>query len=163
MDYFFECMRLTLVLTGKTDTSYITEGMDVYLKRIAHYIDFKLIVISEPKRRNLTIVEQKNAEGVQILKHAAADNYIVLLDENGVEMKSTEFAGFLNKRMVSGCRNLCFVVGGPYGFSDSVYAAAKEKISLSRMTFSHQLVRLIFAEQLYRAFSILSNEPYHHE
>lgn len=97
------------------------------------------------------------------MKNIGSDDYVVLLDENGIELRSVEFAGYLNKKMVAGCRNLCFIIGGPYGFSKNVYAAANDKISLSRMTFSHQLIRLIFAEQLYRAFTILSNEPYHHE
>jgi len=156
-------MKLTLILTGKTDAGYLTEGTELYFKRISRDIDFKLIIIPEIKSKKTNVTELKSAEGVQILKNIGSDDYVVLLDENGIELRSVEFAGYLNKKMVAGCRNLCFIIGGPYGFSKNVYAAANDKISLSRMTFSHQLIRLIFAEQLYRAFTILSNEPYHHE
>ena len=156
-------MKIKLILVGKTDTAYLSEGIELYCKRISHYIDFKIEVIPDIKGKKLNTAEQKNSEGILILKQTENDDYIVLLDEGGSEMKSVEFANFLNKRMVSGCRNLCFVVGGAFGFSKDVYDAASYKISLSRMTFPHQLVRLIFVEQLYRAFAILSNEPYHHE
>jgi 23S rRNA (pseudouridine1915-N3)-methyltransferase len=157
-------MNITLIQVGKTDDSSIREGVELYLKRINHYTKFDLVTIPDLKNtRKLTTGQQAIEEGKLILSQVAASDCVVLLDEAGRQGSSTDFAGWLQKRMNTGVKRLCFVIGGPYGFSQEVYARANDRVSLSRMTFSHQLVRVIFAEQLYRAFTILHNEPYHHE
>ena len=156
-------MNITLIQIGKTDTSYIREGVELYLKRINHYTKFDIVTIPDLKNaRKLTRDQQKTEEGRLILSQIADGDFLVLLDESGLQSTSVDFAGWMQKRMNSGVRRLCFVIGGPYGFSREVYARSNEMISLSKMTFSHQLVRVVFAEQLYRAFTILNNEPYHH-
>jgi len=138
--------------------------MDKYLKRLKHYIPFKVVEIPELKNtKSLSQDQQKNKEAELIFKHISTTDQLILLDENGLNLSSTQFSGFLNKKMVGSVQNLVFVVGGPYGFSNDVYNRAHEKISLSRMTFSHQMVRLFFIEQVYRAFTIIKGEPYHHE
>jgi 23S rRNA (pseudouridine1915-N3)-methyltransferase len=157
-------MKLTLLVVGKTDDRYIKEGMERYAKRLKHYVDFNFEIIPDIKKaKNTTVDLQKIKEGEQILSKWAPAKEFHLFDEKGKPYTSREFAGFLNKKMVSGLKELVFVVGGPFGFSDEVYQKAGSKISLSRMTFSHQLARLLCMEQLYRAFTILKGEPYHHD
>ena len=157
-------MNIDLVVVGKTDSKNVAELVDAYLRRINFYTRCVITVLPDLKNtKNLTPEEQKRREGELLLRQIGDADYVVLLDEKGREWRSTEFAAWLQKRMNSGVRRLCFVIGGPYGFSDEVYARASERLSLSQMTFSHQIIRAIFAEQLYRAFTILNNEPYHHE
>jgi len=157
-------MKVTLAVIGKTEVGFVRQGIDDYVKRLQHYVPFNIQYIGDVKgTRNMSESQQKVAEGRSLL--AALDNsdHVVLLDEHGTERTSMEYSQWLERRMSSGCKRLVFVVGGPYGFSPEVYHRANEKISLSKMTFPHELVRLIFVEQLYRAFTILRHEPYHHE
>lgn len=157
-------MNIELIVIGKTDSQEVAALVETYAKRIGHYCRFSLTVLPDLRdTRKLTTRQQRTAEGAAILRQTGEGDYVVLLDERGEEMRSVEFALWLQKRMNSGVKRLVLVIGGPYGFSDEVYARADAKLSLSRMTFSHQIVRAIFAEQLYRAFTILNNEPYHHE
>lgn len=157
-------MKTVLVIVGRTDASWLHLGIDEYIKRIGRYIPFQVSVIQDVKRSKATPeAVLKKEEGVQILKKIAPGDVMVLLDENGTNFSSRDFAGFLQKQMNSGIRNLFFVIGGAYGFSDEVYQRCDFKLSLSKMTFSHQMVRLIFTEQLYRAMTIINNEPYHHD
>ncbi len=156
-------MRTTLLLTGKTTDKHIVALMDDYIGRIGHYMPFTVTVIPELKNtKNLTEAQQKEREGELILKQIQPSDYVVLLDEHGKEMRSVDFARWLSQKQQV-CRQLILVIGGPYGFSPAVYARTQEKISLSLMTFSHQMVRLILAEQVYRACTIIKGEPYHHE
>ena len=157
-------MNITLLVVGKTDEKYLQEGIDVYTKRLKHYVNFDRVVIPALKdQKGATPDEVKEREAALILKHTAKSDRIVLLDEHGTEHTSTGFAQYLQKQMNAGIRSLTFVIGGAFGFAPSVYAAASDKVSLSKMTFNHQMVRLFFAEQLYRAFTILNHEPYHNE
>ena len=157
-------MKIELFVVGKTNHNYLCPGIEDYLKRINRYIQFSIRCISDAKNtKNLSQQQQKNAEGQNILVAIDNSDYVVLLDEHGKEYKSIEFASLIDKKMQTVAKRLVFVVGGPYGFSEDVYKRANEKISLSKMTFPHDLIRLIFVEQLYRAFSILNHEPYHHE
>jgi 23S rRNA (pseudouridine1915-N3)-methyltransferase len=157
-------MKITLIAIGKTDDSYLQEGFNKYLKRLKHYIKFDVILISDIKKsKNLSEEEQKSKESDLFFKQIQTQDIVVLLDEKGTELSSTHFADMLNKKMISSVQNLVFLIGGPYGFDSSLYQRANHKISLSRMTFSHQMVRLFFVEQVYRAFTILKGEPYHHE
>ncbi len=157
-------MKITLLLIGSTDKKYIKEGIADYLKRVTFYLPFEMKIIPDIKNnRNLTAAQQKEREGKAILELVASGDTLILLDEIGTELSSTGFAKWIEKRMITGTRQLTFVVGGPYGFSEAVYQRADAKISLSKMTFPHQLVRLIFAEQLYRAMTIIKGEPYHHD
>lgn len=136
----------------------------MYTKRINHYVRFAITTLADIRNtRKLSESEQKRLEGEAILRLISDSDHLTLLDEHGAEYRSIEFAEVLQRRMSSGVKRLVFVIGGPYGFSDAVYQRANSKISLSKMTFSHQIVRAIFTEQLYRAFTILKNEPYHHE
>ena len=156
-------MKVTLLVVGKTTDSHIEALINDYQKRLTHYLPFTLQVIPELKNtKALTPEQQKQAEGELILKALSANVDLILLDEHGKEFRSIEFADYLQKRMSSG-RDVVFVVGGPYGFSEAVYQRANGKISLSKLTFSHQMVRLFFVEQIYRAMTILRGEPYHHE
>jgi 23S rRNA (pseudouridine1915-N3)-methyltransferase len=156
-------MKITLLVVGKTTSVQIESLIQEYLKRLTHYIPFVLQVIPELKNtKALTPEQQKLAEGELILRAINSTTDLVLLDEHGKEFRSVEFADYVQKRMSSG-RDVVFVVGGPYGFSEAVYQRANGKISLSKMTFSHQMVRLFFVEQLYRSMTILRGEPYHHE
>ena len=156
-------MKITLLVVGKTTSVQIESLIQEYLKRLTHYIPFVLQVIPELKNtKALTPEQQKLAEGELILRAINSSTDLVLLDEHGKEFRSVEFADYVQKRMSSG-RDVVFVVGGPYGFSEAVYQRANGKISLSKMTFSHQMVRLFFVEQLYRSMTILRGEPYHHE
>lgn len=137
--------------------------MDDYIKRLGFYVTFEFKIIPDIKNsKSLSEIQQKQKEGELILKHLETSDELYVLDENGKTFTSVGFSGFLNKKMSSGLKQLVFVIGGPYGFSDEVYQRANGKISLSQMTFSHQMVRLFFLEQLYRGFTILKNEPYHH-
>lgn len=156
-------MKITLLLSGKTDRSYLLEGIQLYEKRLKHYVSFRIDVIAEIKKhKSLSQKELKVKEGVLILKKLGTEHFVVLLDEKGKMYSSMEFAGFIERHMSISGKDLVFVVGGPFGFSKEVYNRADMKLSLSNMTFSHQLARLIFMEQLYRAFTIIRGEPYHH-
>ncbi len=156
-------MTIKLLAIGKTDSIELQRLIAIYKKRLEHYIKFELEVIPDLKKtKNLSQEQQKNKEGELILKKLVSTDVLILLDENGKQFNSVEFSGYLQKKMNSGIKQLVFVIGGPYGFSDTVYKTASGKISLSKMTFSHQMVRLFVVEQVYRAFTILKNEPYHH-
>ena len=157
-------MNIKLIVVSKTDVPYLQTGIDEYVGRLKHYCDFELVTI--PALKNLgkaSPEEVKEREGQLILKQVEKSDMVVLLDEHGKEYGSVEFSEYLQKQMNTGIRTLSFVVGGAYGFSPAVYVAAQHKISLSRMTFNHQMVRLFFVEQLYRAFTILRHEKYHNE
>lgn len=155
-------MRITLLLIGKTEAGWLQSGVEVYSQRLGHYVRFNKIEITPPKStKQLNSTQLKEAEGKLILKYVEDVDHLILLDERGKAFTSEGFSSWLQKVMNGGTRHLMFVVGGAFGFSDEVYAAAKEKLALSEMTFSHQMVRLFFVEQLYRAFTILRNEPYH--
>jgi 23S rRNA (pseudouridine1915-N3)-methyltransferase len=157
-------MKITLVLNGKTEDDFIQKGCAVYEQRLKHYLPFEIIVIPALKNtKALSVEQQKQKEGELLLKHVQPSDRLVLLDENGKEFSSVDFAAHLQQQMNSGLRNLVFVIGGPYGFSPEIYSRANGKVSLSKMTFSHQMVRLFFVEQVYRAMTILKNEPYHHQ
>lgn len=156
-------MKISLLVIGKTDEAYLQKGLEIFLKRIPHYILFEMKIIPDIKNsKNLSEEQQKEKEGELILQQILSSDELFLLDEQGMEVSSIDFARFLEKKMLSGIKRLVFVIGGPYGFSENVYARSTGKMSLSKMTFSHQMVRLIFTEQLYRAFTILKGEPYHH-
>jgi len=149
---------------GKTDNKNLIQLIDDYKKRLNHYIKFELEIVPDIKNvKNLSENQQKEKEGEFILKRITPTDQLILLDEKGYEFRSIEFSRFLQKKMNSGIKQLVFVIGGPYGFSEKVYQKAKGKVSLSKMTFSHQMIRLFMVEQLYRGFTILKNEPYHHE
>jgi 23S rRNA (pseudouridine1915-N3)-methyltransferase len=157
-------MDILLLSIGKITTDFISVGVDEYERRIKRYGSFDIKCIADIKNpRKLTQEQQKEAEGKNILEAVNGSDYVVLLDERGKLPTSIEMSQWLQKRMSSGLKRLVFVVGGPYGFSKAVYDRADEKLSLSKLTFPHELVRLFFVEQLYRCFSILRNEPYHHE
>lgn len=157
-------MKITLLTIGKTEDKYLTEGIEIYLKRLKHYIPFRIREIPEIKNtKSLSREQQKSREAELIFKNINSTDHVILLDENGKEQSSREFSGFLNKKMVGGLQHLVFICGGPYGFNGDIYDRCNDKLSLSKMTFSHQMIRLFFAEQLYRAFTILKGEPYHHE
>ena len=156
-------VKTLLILVGKTVNKHFVAGINDYVERIGHYMPFELVTIPELKNtKALTEELQKEREGELILKLLQPTDTVVLLDEHGVEMRSMEFATWLQKKQLS-ARRLVFIIGGPYGFSPALYQRANEKVSLSRMTFSHQMVRLIFTEQIYRACTIIKGEPYHHE
>lgn len=148
---------------GKTTKEIIRKGVDEYLGRLRHYVAVDTQIIADPNRKALTEQRQKEMEGEAILQLIQSSDRVLLLDENGREYTSREFAGVMERQMSSGVKRLVFVVGGPYGFSPAVYARADGKVSLSKMTFNHEMVRMFFAEQLYRAFTILRGEPYHHD
>ena len=155
-------MKITLLTVGKTDVKWVKEGLDLYVSRLSHYAPFQVREIPELKNVSALDREQiKVREGELILKSLRPSDEVVLLDEGGRELRSVEFASWLEERFSRGSRDIVFVIGGAYGFSKEVYARADSKLSLSKMTFSHQMVRTIFAEQLYRAFTIIRGEPYH--
>ena len=157
-------MTLELIVIGKTDSKEVAALVETYARRVNRYCKFTLTVLPDVRdTRKLTPRQQAAAEGAAILRQLAEGDFVALLDERGEEMRSVEFAAWLQKRLNSGRKRIVMVIGGPYGFSDAVYARADAQLSLSRMTFSHPIVRAIFAEQIYRAFAILNNEPYHHE
>jgi 23S rRNA (pseudouridine1915-N3)-methyltransferase len=158
-----QAMKTELIVVGRTADKHFQAGIDDYASRIAHYMPFSITVIPELRgTKNLSFEQQKEAEGALILKQLQPADTVVLLDEHGRELRSTELATWLDGQRQR-ARRLVFVIGGPYGFSPAVYERADEKLSLSRLTFSHQMVRLIFTEQLYRACTIIKGEPYHHE
>ena len=157
-------MKIKLLVVGKTDDKNLVQLIEKYQKRLQHYIKFQLEVIPDIKNsKNLSPHQQKEKEGELILSKLQNTDQLVLLDEKGKEYQSVNFATFLQKKMNTGIKQLVMVIGGPYGFSDMVYKKANGKLSLSKMTFSHQMIRLFIVEQLYRGFTILRNEPYHHE
>ncbi|GAA4901323.1 23S rRNA (pseudouridine(1915)-N(3))-methyltransferase RlmH [Flaviramulus aquimarinus] len=156
-------MTIKLIAIGKTDNKQLTSLIDDYTKRLGYYIKFHLDIIPDIKNsKNLSEVQQNKKEGELILKKLNTNAILILLDENGKQMDSVGFSSYLQKYMNSGIKELVFVIGGPYGFSEDMYKKANGKLSLSKMTFSHQMIRLFFIEQLYRGFTILKNEPYHH-
>ena len=157
-------MKILVLAIGKTDDSWVQEGLDKYTNRLKHYVPFSLEVIPDLKNsKNLSQAQQKEKEGDLILKKLQPADKLVLLDEKGKEYSSVDFSKHLQQQMNSGIKRLVFVIGGPYGFSPAIYAKAQGKLALSKMTFSHQMIRPFFVEQIYRAFTILKNEPYHHE
>ena len=157
-------MKIKLLAIGKTDDKNLLQLIDVYQKRLKHYIKFELEIIQDIKNvKNLSEDQQKEKEGELILSKLQNTDQLVLLDDKGKDFTSIEFSKYLQKKMNSGIKQLVLVIGGPYGFSESVYKKSNGKISLSKMTFSHQMIRLFVVEQLYRGFTILKNEPYHHE
>lgn len=157
-------MKTILLLVGKTTDKQLATLISDYTQRLGHYMNFELVVIPELKNsKSLTADQQKEKEAALLLKQLAEGDYVVLLDEGGKAYRSVTFAGYIEKLQHTGARRLVFVIGGPYGFAPAVYERAKEKLSLSPMTFSHQMIRLLFVEQLYRAMTILRGEPYHHE
>lgn len=156
-------MKICFLVIGKTDQKYLQTGIDEYAKRLKHYTNFELKIIPDIKKgKKLSEEEQKKQEGDKILANISDSDQVILLDENGKQYTSNDFSKYIEKLSLSGKKRIVFVVGGPYGFSNAVYERANSKMALSLMTFSHQMVRLIFTEQLYRAYSILNNEPYHH-
>ena len=157
-------MKITFITVGKTEDACLKDGIDKYVKRLKHYTKLAIVEIDELKNtKALTQEQQKAKEAELILKKISPLDHVVLLDEKGIELTSTQFAAFINKKNIGSIASMVFVVGGPYGFDQSVYTRANDKLSLSAMTFSHQMVRLFFMEQLYRAFTIIKGEPYHHE
>ena len=160
----FVPMRVTLLTVGKTDIPWVQEGLQTYVSRLRHYVNFELRELPELKKvSSLSRDQIKQREGEMVLKELKASDELILLDERGSELRSLEFASMLEKKLSTSSRDIVFLIGGAYGFSPEVYSRADSKLSLSKMTYSHQLVRTIFAEQLYRAFTIMKGEPYHHE
>lgn len=157
-------MNIKLLVIGKTDDASLQKLIDNYQNRLKYYVNYELDIIPDLKNtRNLSFQQQKEKEAGLILNKLAPSDYVVLLDENGKEYSSVGFSDFLQKKMNASVKQLVFVIGGAYGFAQQVYDRSNEKCSLSKMTFSHQMIRLIFTEQLYRAFTIIKNEPYHHQ
>ena len=157
-------MKIVLLQTGKTTDRNMSEVVDLYSKRIKKYISFEVITLPELKNtKNMPVQEQQVKEATKIIQSVSDDDYVVLLDERGKEYRTIEFSSFLEKAFLLPKKRIIFIIGGPWGFSEAVYAKADQKISLSKMTFSHQMVRLLFLEQLYRVFTIIKGEPYHHE
>ena len=157
-------MNIKLLAVGKTDNPALQQLIDMYEKRLSYYINFELQLLPDIKNsKSLSEEQQKAKEGELILGNVASSHHLILLDERGKELTSVAFADELQKKMNAGIKQLTFVIGGPYGFSKEVYDRANGKLSLSKLTFSHQMIRLFFVEQLYRAFTILKNEPYHHQ
>lgn len=157
-------MKVSLLTMGKTDVGWVREGLELYVSRLSHYLQFSLKEIPELKKAaSLTKEQIKEKEGELLLGEIQPRDEVILLDEHGKELRSVEFASWIQDRLSRGGRDLVFVIGGAYGFSSKVYGGGDGKVSLSKMTFSHQMVRTIFAEQLYRAFTIIKGEPYHHE
>jgi len=157
-------MNIRLIAIGKTDNKNLQSLIDDYQKRLSFYIKFDLEIIPDIKNvKHLSESQQKEKEGELILSKITTTDQLILLDENGKTFSSLAFSEEMQKKMNSGVKTLVFVIGGPYGFSETIYSKAHGKISLSQMTFSHQMVRLFFIEQLYRGFTILKNEPYHHQ
>lgn len=157
-------MKISLLVVGKTVHSYLNQGIDEYTKRISRYCPFSIQYIADAKTtKSLSQEQQKQLEGDNIAAALDKSDYVVLLDEHGKEFTSVDFSTYIERKMQSVPKRLVFIIGGPYGFSKEIYGRANEKISLSKMTFPHDLIRLVFTEQLYRAFSIIHHEPYHHE
>ncbi len=157
-------MKIVLLAIGKTNDAYLIEGIADYHKRLTHYLPFEMKVITEPKNtKNLSFDQQKEKSSELMLTFVQDSDIVVLLDDKGKSFSSMDFALYMQKKMATVNKRLVFIIGGPYGFSDKLYQRANEKLSLSKMTFSHQMVRLVFLEQLYRSMTILKGEPYHHE
>ena len=157
-------VKVCLLVIGKTDAEFVRAGIAEYEKRLKYYIPYEMKVIPDVRNtKNMSEIQQKEREGELLLGQLEAADYVILLDEKGNEYTSKAFADFLAQKMLTSMKRLVFIIGGPYGFSEEVYKRAHMKISLSKMTFSHQMVRMIFTEQLYRAMTILKGEPYHHE
>ncbi|WP_152287404.1 23S rRNA (pseudouridine(1915)-N(3))-methyltransferase RlmH [Flavicella marina] len=157
-------MKIKLLAIGKTDDKNLNTLITTYQNRLKHYVKFDLEIIPDIKNvKNLSESQQKEKEGELILKKLQPTDQLILLDEKGKDFRSLEFANYLQKKMNSGIKQLVFVIGGPYGFSEAIYKKSMGKVSFSKMTFSHQMIRLFVVEQVYRAFTILKNEPYHHE
>jgi len=157
-------MQITLLAIGKTDDKQLKQLIDTYQKRLSHYVKFDFEIIPDLKNtKNLSETQQKEKEGEALLKKIQTSDRVLLLDENGKQFSSVAFSQQIQKHMNAGIKRLVFIIGGPYGFSPAMYQRADQKLSLSTMTFSHQMVRVFFIEQLYRAFTILRNEPYHHQ
>ena len=157
-------MKIKLIVVGKTHAKYLIQAEEEYQQRLKHYIKFEKVIVPDLKNsKNLTPIEQNRREGELIISKIEKNEEVVLLDDKGVEFTSMKFAQFINQKMIQSTRCLTFIIGGAYGFSDEVYTRANAKLSLSKMTFSHQMVRMIFKEQLYRSLTILKGEKYHHE
>lgn len=157
-------MKIELAVIGKTSIGYLKQGIDEYIKRLKHYAPFEIKYIDDIKNtKNISEDQQKRTEGAKILSLLDKSDFVVLLDEHGKEYTSMQYSSYIQKRMLSGVKKVVFVIGGPYGFSQEVYDRANDKISFSKMTFNHEMIRLIFTEQLYRAYTIINHEPYHHE
>lgn len=157
-------MKIELAVIGKTSIGYLKQGIDEYIKRLKHYVPFEIKYIDNIKNtKNISEDQQKRTEGAKILSLLDKSDFVVLLDEHGKEYTSMQYSSYIQKRMLSGVKKVVFVIGGPYGFSQEVYDRANDKISFSKMTFNHEMIRLIFTEQLYRAYTIINHEPYHHE
>lgn len=157
-------MKIELAVIGKTSIGYLKQGIDEYIKRLKHYVPFEIKYIDDIKNtKNISEDQQKRTEGAKILSLLDKSDFVVLLDEHGKEYTSMQYSSYIQKRMLSGAKKVVFVIGGPYGFSQEVYHRANDKISFSKMTFNHEMIRLIFTEQLYRAYTIINHEPYHHE
>ena len=156
-------MKITLIAVSKTDVPYVKVGLDDYISRLKHYVDFDIVIVQCKSSNSTSPDTVKRLEAEQLLKHIQKADRIVLLDERGRQLRSTEFADYIQRQANASVRHLCFVIGGAFGFSDEIYKAAHDKLSLSRMTFNHQMIRLFFVEQLYRAFTILNHEKYHNE
>lgn len=156
-------MKIKLITIGKTDENYLKEGIDKYLKRLKYYVQFEIIVINDVKMgKKSNPVLQKELEEKEVLAKVNSTDFLILLDEKGQEFNSVDFSKYMQKRLNSG-NDIVFVIGGPFGFSNRMYERANAKVALSKMTFSHQMIRLFFVEQLYRAFTILKGEKYHHQ
>lgn len=157
-------MKIELAVIGKTSIGYLKQGIDEYIKRLKHYVPFEIKYIDDIKNtKNISEDQQKRTEGAKILSLLDKSDFVVLLDEHGKEYTSMQYSSYIQKRMLSGVKKVVFVIGGPYGFSQEVYDRSNDKISFSKMTFNHEMIRLIFTEQLYRAYTIINHEPYHHE
>lgn len=157
-------MKIILLAIGKTGEKYINEGIGQYIKRLSHYVPFEFKILPDVKTtKGISRDRQKNIEGVMFQSVIQPGDVVVLLDERGKEYTSREFANYLDRKMVTVAKNIVFIIGGPYGFSQEMYDRANEKLSLSKMTFSHEMIRLFFVEQIYRAMTILRGEPYHHD
>jgi 23S rRNA (pseudouridine1915-N3)-methyltransferase len=157
-------MKITLLQTGKTTDKHVAELVELYTNRIKKYSAFDIVTLPELKNtKNMPVQEQKSKEATKIIQSLTDDDYVILLDENGKELRTIEFSGALEKMFFLPKKRIIFIIGGPWGFSEEVYIRADFKLSLSKMTFPHQLVRLLFLEQLYRVFTIIKGEPYHHE
>lgn len=157
-------MKITLLTVGKTDKDWVRQGLDIYMSRLKHYIPFSIVEIPELKNVSALNKDQiKSKEGELILKNIRPTDDVILLDEKGKQYTSVELAKIIQDKISYAGKDIIFIIGGAYGFSDAVYQRANSKLSLSKMTFSHQMVRAIFAEQIYRAFTIMRGEPYHHE
>lgn len=157
-------MKICLLVIGKTDASFVKAGIEEYEKRVKRYLPYEMKIIPDIKNsKNMSEEVQKNKEAELILEQLQSQDFVILLDEHGKECSSVAFSRFMAQKMLSGTKRIVFVIGGPYGFAQQIYQRANDKLSLSKMTFSHQMVRMIFTEQLYRAMTIMKGEPYHHE